>query len=178
MSSSYKKLCIKDNILLEVCKPQRLYRINFNIDMNEKDYMVLIFENVIKKNIYNLLHTLNTDLIHEIKILNTIDQEDNILFTYLIDLIENKIEYKNIYFTNKTIIENNYKIKLLGKNTSSSHEIDNINITFTYTNNKLDVELSFNNTGKLKNDFFENINAFFFKKVLRRLKVYLSNNKT
>ena len=178
MSSSYKKLCIKDNILLEVCKSQRLYRLNFNIDMNEKDYMLLIFENVIKKNIYKLLQTLNTDLIHEIKILNTTDEQDDILFTYLIDLIEDKIEYKNIYFTNKTIIENNYKLKLIGKNTSSSHELDNINITFTYTNNKLEVQLSFNNIGKLKNDFFENINAFFFKKVLRRFKIYLNNNKT
>ena len=176
--NSYKKLCIKDNILLELCKSQRLYRLKFDIDMNEKDYMLLIFENVVKKNIYNLLHTLNTDLIDEIKIINTTDQQDDILFTYLIDLIEDKIEYKNIYFTNKTIIENNYKIKLIGTTTSSSNEIDNIKIIFTYTNNKLEVELSFNNTGKLKNDFFENINAFFFKKVLRRLKIYLNNNKT
>jgi hypothetical protein len=176
--TSYKKICIKDNILLELCKPKRLYRLKFNIEMNENDYMLLIFENVVKKNIYNLLHTLNKDLIHEIKVLNTNDQQDDILFTYLIDLIENKIEYKNIYFTNTTIIENNYNLKLIGTTTSSVHEIDNINITFTYTNDKLEVELSFNNTGKLKNDFFENINAFFFKKIVKRLKTYLINNKT
>ena len=180
--TTYKKICIKDNIILELCKPKRLYRIKFNIDINEKDYMLLIFENVVKKNIYNLLHTLNPDLIHEVKIINTNEHQDDILFTCLINLIENKNDYKNIYFTNKTIIENNYNLKLIGTNTPNkiNHEIDNIYINFTYTktNNNLEVELSFNNTGKLKNDFFENVNAFFFKKVLKRFKIYLKNNKT
>lgn len=112
-NTNFKKVCDKENILLEYNKELEIYSLNFNIVNNNKN-----INNILDSNIYNLLKKINPEIIEEVIEIVSDNNENVILFIFKEIGKEIGLKQKYMFLNNKQIIENKkiiYETKSINK---------------------------------------------------------------
>ena len=191
----FKPLCKKYGVSIDIKQSERCYRIYTETNIIEKHRK---FIDLIKnKQFYDLITKLNSDMIDELKIVQSNGDSDNmlILFKDIGSDISLSKDTKTLYFNNTLIIEDETHVKLIGKvlknedvdddededtdnDNSNGTKIDYLNVLVKEENNKFHIELLFKYAGKKNPVFVENATAFLFRKLLYRLKCHLEDSTT
>lgn len=98
--STFKKVCDKENMLLEFNKELEVYSLNFTIINNNKN-----INNILDNNIYNLLKQINPDIIEEVIEIISNNDENIILFIFKEIGKEIGLKQKYMFLKNKKLIE-------------------------------------------------------------------------
>ena len=101
-NTSFKKVCDKENMLLEYNKELDVYSLNFSIINNNKN-----INNILNSDIYNLLKQINPEIIEDVVEIITNDDENIILFIFKEIGKEIGLKQKYMFLKNKKLIENN-----------------------------------------------------------------------
>ena len=112
-NTNFKKVCDKENILLEYNKELEIYSLNFNIVNNNKN-----INSILDSNIYNLLKKINPEIIEEVIEIVSDNNENVILFIFKEIGKEIGLKQKYMFLNNKQIIENKkiiYETKSINK---------------------------------------------------------------
>jgi hypothetical protein len=101
-NTNFKKICDKENMLLEHNKEMDIYSLNFTMINNNKN-----INNILDNNIYNLLKQINPEIIEDVVEIITNDDENIILFIFKEIGKEIGLKQKYMFLKNKKLIENN-----------------------------------------------------------------------
>lgn len=191
--NNFKKICDKQNLLLEYNKESNIYSLMFTIN-NKKNINI---KHLLDDNIFKLLKTLNPEIIEEIIEIKTYENENIILFIFKEIGKEAGLKQKFMFLNNIKKFENNklvintksVKISELMNNNLLSKEIlkkiDNlkeVNCEFaTLTmnpsdNSNLNIYYIFKillNENVPK--YLENIIGLLMKKIFLNFKIFIEN---
>jgi hypothetical protein len=112
-NKNFRKICDKENMLLEYNKETDIYSLIFNLTNNNKD-----INNILNNNIYNLLKNINTEIIQDVIEIVSNENENIILFIFREIGKEIGLKQKYMFLNNIKKIENKkiiYETKSLSK---------------------------------------------------------------
>tara|TARA_B100001250_G_C19700520_1_gene744536 strand:- start:135 stop:716 length:582 start_codon:yes stop_codon:yes gene_type:complete len=182
-------ICTKQNIILKKNKEENTFSLNFKITNNNID-----ISKIINMNLFLLFHELNKEVIEDVKILSTNNDNTNIQILYIFKQfghelgipkkfmkleIKQHYENSNIYFRSKTptYIETSDKNEIFQYNLKKCEEIksnfSNLNITNIKTNSA-DFEYLFNMD--INEDlpiYMENLIGVLMKKIFINIKEFI-----
>lgn len=113
INKDFKKVCDKENMLLEYNKEFEIYSLNFTITNNNKN-----LNSILDNNIYNLLKQINPEIIEDVIEVISNDNDNIILFIFKEIGKEIGLKQKYMFLNNKKIIENQtiiYETKSVNK---------------------------------------------------------------
>lgn len=115
MAQNFKKICDKQNVLLEFNKDSNIYSLLFDIN-NKKNIDI---KELLDKNIFYLLKTINTEIIDDVVEIIKKDNENIILFIFKEIGKEAGLKQKYMFLNNIKIFDDN---KLIIKTKSVTKE--------------------------------------------------------
>lgn len=194
MEQNFKKICDKQNVLLEYNKDSNIYSLLF--DINNKNNLDI--KELLDKNIFSLLKTINTEIIDDVIEIIKKDNENIILFIFkeigkeaglkqkymflnnIKNFEQNKLVIKTKSVTKQELLENNLLNNDVINRLNNLQEIicefatltvnnlDKSNLTIYYLFKIIIVD-------KLPK-YLENIIGLLMKKIFLNLKIFIENN--
>ena len=191
-NENYQLVCNKGDMLLEVIKKTKEYKLTYSM----VDIKKLNINEFLSFKIYDLIKKLNTDLIDNIEILKTIGESEIVLFFKFKNLAKELGMKQRVMFLNvkkeSCLIESNIlNVKYFAKSISVEDLPCDLNIDFkkysilncNYANTniiindtKIDMEYKFKITMKedLPN-YMENVVGLMMKKIFYNVKQFVDN---
>ena len=194
MAQNFKKICDKQNILLEYNKIGDIYSLLFNIQNDKK----INIKELLDGDIFKLLKTLNTEIIQDVIEIIKKDNENIILFIFNeigkeaglkqkymflnnIKIFEqNKLIINTKSVTKEELIKNNFLNKNILEKTSKLQEI-NCEYAKLTINNIHEFNVNMHYIFKIiinENlpNYLENIIGLLMKKIFLNLKIFIEQN--
>ena len=194
--SNFRKICDKQELLLEYDKNLNIYSLLFNIkNINNNNTNKILSSN----NIYKILKELNEDIIEDIIEIYCNNNENTILFIFKLIGGEAGLKQKYMFLNNYKSIESNRYIfnsksiskeTLLEKNILNETIFNKISKLQEITCEFATLNIDFNDNNLIKMhyifkiilmdslpSYLNNITGLLMKKVFLRLKNYIENNK-
>lgn len=173
-NKNFRKICDKENMLLEYNKETDIYSLIFNLDNNKnKD-----INNILNNNIYNLLKNINTEIIQDVIEIVSNENENIILFIFREIGKEIGLKQKYMFLNNIKKIENK-KIIYETKSLSKEHLLETgvLNKTILDKISNLQVcNCEFANLSiNIKENNIVNIHYIFKINIYENLPNYMSN---
>lgn len=193
MSQNFKKVCDKQNMLLEYNKESNIYSLLFDIN-NQKNTNI---SQLLNNDIYELLKKLNKEIIYDVVKIVEKDNENIILFIFQEIGKEAGLKQKYMFLNNRKLFENN-KIIFDTKSLSKQQLLQN-NLLNDEILNKISnlqevkcefAKLTINTKENIINmhyifkiiveedlpKYLENITGLLIKKIFLNLKLFIENN--
>lgn len=194
MTQNFKKICDKQNVLLEYNKNSNTYSLLFNIE-NKKNINI---KELLDSNIFRLLKTINTEIINDVIEIISDNDENIILFIFNEIGKEAGLKQKYMFLNNKkTFQENNLiiqtksvtKSELIKNNLLNQNIIQKVNnleeifcefATLTVNNiNQYNLNIHYIFKILLEDNlpkYLENILGLLMKKIFLNLKIFIESN--
>lgn len=194
MTQNFKKICDKQNLLLEYNKDCNIYSLLFNIE-NKKNINI---KKLLDKNIFHLLKTINTEIINDVIEIISDNNENIILFIFNEIGKEAGLKQKYMFLNNKKIFEENkliIKTKSVSKNELIKNNLLNENILQKLNSlQEINCEFATLNVNNINEynlnihyifkiiiednlpKYLENILGLLMKKIFLNLKIFIESN--
>tara|TARA_R110002072_G_scaffold111229_2_gene239282 strand:+ start:52 stop:639 length:588 start_codon:yes stop_codon:yes gene_type:complete len=195
MTQNFKKICDKKNVLLEYNKDTNIYSLLFNIENKKK----INIKELLDKNIFHLLKTINTEIINDVIEIISDDDENIILFIFNEIGKEAGLKQKYMFLNNKKCFDENkliIKTKSVTKNELLQNKLLDNNIIQKLNNlqeiicefatlnvnniNELNVNIHYIFKIILEDNlpsYLENILGLLMKKIFLNLKIFIEETK-
>lgn len=194
MAQNFKKICEKQNILLEYNKNADVYSLLFKINNKNK----INIKELLEGNIFELLKKLNNEIIEDVVEIIKKDNENIILFIFKEIGKEAGLRQKYMFLNNIKIFEHNNLIintksvtkqELMINNLLNKESLEKINklqeINCEYAKltinkiNEIDVDMHYIFKIIINDDlpkYLENIIGLLMKKIFLNLKIFIENS--